>query len=321
MSPEVWRWVRAEPRVKLWLLLQDRREQLADFLAERWFEQGNRPTHVVDGAVHAGLPYYRDSDAGIPDETFVMEPAETPLTAVLREVSWVSQTRFDVTLFVWIDFVGHGDETPEIEVSLVHQGSGERIELPVTRHESAQVTHAAGHRYQDYRHGAVSVGVDTAAVAALSTGNGNQVWAFEVRTAYAGIERTGGITRRDDRGSAGLLVSRFLAPRRVGDVRVGLAPDISLTAKVTVVPASPVRLVSASLAGRRVSGVLTGDLEPVEVRASGPQSASTAAPVLRGSFVLELPEAPRAELGPGLAPARRGRGRQPAPDPLARRHR
>ena len=53
MSPEVWRWVRAEPRVKLWLLLQDRREQLADLVAERWFEQGNRPTRVVDGAVHA----------------------------------------------------------------------------------------------------------------------------------------------------------------------------------------------------------------------------------------------------------------------------
>ena len=60
MSPEVWRWVRAEPRVKLWLLLHDRREQLADLVAERWFEQGNRPTDVVDGAVHAELPYYRD---------------------------------------------------------------------------------------------------------------------------------------------------------------------------------------------------------------------------------------------------------------------
>ena len=53
-----------------------------------------------------------------------------------------------------------------------------------------QVTHAAGHRYQDYRQGAFTVEVDTAAVAALSTGRGNQVWAFEVRTAYAGVERS-----------------------------------------------------------------------------------------------------------------------------------
>ena len=325
MSPDVWRWVRAEPRVKLWLLLEDRRERLADLVAERWFEQGNRPTRVVDGAVHAELPFYGDRSVGIPDETFVMEPAETPLTAVLRDVTWVSQTRFDVTLFVWIDFVGHDGEVPEIDVSLVHQGSGARVELPVARQESSQVTHAAGHRYQDYRHGAVTVSVDTAALAALGadapTGTDGQVWAFELRTAYAGIERSGGITRRDERGTAGLLISRLLAPRRVGDVRVGTAPDTSLTAKVTVLPASPVRLVSASVTGRRVSGVLTGDLVPVEVRASGPQSATASAPVRGDSFDLELPKVPRAELGAGLAAARGGRGRQAAPDPLAGRPR
>ena len=79
-------------------------------------------------------------------------------------------------------------------------------------------------------------------------------------------------------------------------MRVGLAPDTSLAVKVTVVPASPVRLVSASLGGRRVSGVLAGDLETVEVRASGPQSASATASVTGGSFELELPKVPRAEL-------------------------
>jgi CDP-glycerol glycerophosphotransferase len=303
MSPEVWDWVRAESRVKLWLLQHDRRDQLADFLSQRWFEQGNRPTVVVDGAVRAVLPYYGDDAVGVPAETFVMQPAETPLVAMLREVTWVSPQRLDLVLFTWIDFVGHDDAPPDVEVALVQERSGRRLDLPVTRHETPQVTQAAGHRYQDYRRGGVSISVDTEALVAAGEHGAEEAWQLELVVRYRGLERRGGVTRKDYRGTADLLVSRLLAPRRVGPALVGLSSNPESPLLITVTPGSPVRLVDPSVEGRRVAGSLHRDpgTEVTMVRLTGPDGLKASAPVRldngRADFAVDLPAASRLQSG------------------------
>ena len=84
---------------------------------------------MVDGAVHAQLPFYGDPAEGVPAETFVMQPSETPLVTVLREVTRVSPARIDLVLFTWIDFVAYDERAPEVEVALVEVATGQRLEL------------------------------------------------------------------------------------------------------------------------------------------------------------------------------------------------
>ena len=301
MSPEVWDRLRAESRVKLWLLRHDRRDQLAEYLSRRWFEQGNRPTVVVDGEVHAELPYYRDETVGIPDATYAMRPEETPLVTVLREVIWASPQRLDLVLFSWIDFVDHDDEEPDVAVALVRDGTDERVDLSVTRHETPQVTHLAGHRYQDYRRGGLSVSVDTEALAALS--GTAATWSLELVVRYRGLERRGRVTRKDYRGTADLLVSRVLAPRRVGGALVGLGSTPSSPFLITVQPAFPVRLVGPSSEGRRVTGSLETDpgVTIAAVRLTGPEGLRAQAVVSAGAagaeFAVDLPRSPKLQAG------------------------
>ncbi|MGN6576921.1 MAG: glycosyltransferase family 2 protein, partial [Nocardioides sp.] len=82
VGPRMWSRVRAENRVKLRLLVDDRRAELEDFLSRRWFELGNRPTEVVDGEVRARLPFHDRTDLGVPASDFVMSESETALTSV-----------------------------------------------------------------------------------------------------------------------------------------------------------------------------------------------------------------------------------------------
>ncbi|MET1059342.1 MAG: CDP-glycerol glycerophosphotransferase family protein [Nocardioides sp.] len=297
MSPEVWDRLRAESRVKLWLLRNDRRDQLAEFLSRRWFEQGNRATEVVDGEVRAELPFYGDPEVGIPPETFVMQPAETPLVTVLREAAWGSAHQLDLVLFTWIDFVAHGG-VPEVDVSLVQDGTGARFTPAVEQYDTVQVTHFAGHRYQDYRHGGVSVSIDTEALAAVDGAVGQ--WHLELVVRYRGLERRGGVTRKDFRGSADLVGSRHLAPRRVADTLVGLAATPESLLSVTVDLAPPVRLVGPSVTGRTIAGTLASDpgVQLAALRLTGPDGQKATVPLgADASFSADLPRPQRGEPG------------------------
>lgn len=59
-TEQTWRLVRPDARVATWLAAHDMRTHLESFVAKRWFEQGQHPTYVRDGAVYARLPYADD---------------------------------------------------------------------------------------------------------------------------------------------------------------------------------------------------------------------------------------------------------------------
>jgi CDP-glycerol glycerophosphotransferase len=207
----------------------------------------------------------------------------------------VSPRRIDLVLFTWIDFVGHDDEVPDVEVALVDEVGGHRLELEPTLHDSPQVTHFAGHRYQDYRRGAVSVTIDVEAL--VAAGGDRAAWRLELAVRYRGLERRGGVTRKDFRGSADLLTSRLLAPMPVGDALVGFAATPESQFLITVEPDFLVRLVDPSVDGRRISGTLAGGqgVGVTGLRLTGPAGLRTSVPVAGGRFTVDLPSSARTE--------------------------
>jgi CDP-glycerol glycerophosphotransferase len=297
MSGDVWDRLRAESRVKVWLVRHDHRGALEDYVAARWFEQGNRPTEVVDGDVRAILPLYDGSSVGMPPETFVMGVGETPLVTVVRDVRWEGPHRIELGLLAWIDFVGHGDGPVEAEATLVQARTGREVPLEVAPHETQEVNHAAGHRYQDYRRGGLTVTVDVRDLVVEEPPVPDE-WHLRLRVRYAGLDRTGSPTRLDPRGPADLIGGRMLADRRVEGFRVGPRSSPGRPFALVVTRDAGVRLSGAGspgVDGRRVSGTLAvdGDFAPVAVRLRGP-GAGAEAGVDRGRFAIDVPTVPGA---------------------------
>jgi CDP-glycerol glycerophosphotransferase len=265
-----WVSLRAESRVKLWLVRHDRRPELEELVLRRLFERESRPTDVVDGTVVADLPFRGDPEVGVPEDCYVMTEAETPLVVDLRGVRWTSPDRLELDLLAFIDHVSV-TEPPEVSVALVRH-NGARIELPVRQYVEPGANQTERRSYQDFSGGALVAEVDASAVAeqsraALADGGSPVGWRLDVRLRSRGLTRQGGVTRVDDRGSAGLVTSEHLAPRLQDDVSVGLvrrgASGVVVEARTVTGP----RLVAASVTGRRLRGALVpGDVRPRTVR-------------------------------------------------------
>ena len=302
MSADAWAMVRAEARIKVWLALEDRREELMSFIERRWFERGDRPTDVVDGVVHARLPYYQDPRVGVPASSFVMHERETQLNVILRSARWTDASTLELDLFTYIDFVGYEDEAPEVEIDLVNLTSGQRTPLRLQQRSDPEVTLTVGHRHQRYDEGAVTAFVDATELTRLADESGASAeevevgWRLDVRVSARGLSRANSVTRRDDKGSADLLGTAVLAGRTCGQHRVNLLADRSHGIRVTVSSAPPVRLRDAGIDGRRVEGRLSA-LGPqlTAVTASRPDGLRVQAPLTvsdRGglAFALDLPD-------------------------------
>ncbi|HWM73013.1 MAG TPA: CDP-glycerol glycerophosphotransferase family protein [Nocardioides sp.] len=260
INPRVWARVRSENRVKLWLLMHDRREELEQFVAARWFERENRPTEVRDGIVYAVLPFFGDREVGVPDEQFVMHEAETPLRTILRSLRWSSAEAIELDLLVRIDQVDGAGERPDLEVSLVDAGSGERIGLSTRPRTDAEANLTIGHQHQDYSLGGCTAVVDAAELVRRSaerTAAGGPIsWHVEVTARHRGLTRTGAALKRDERGAPGMLLTRHFGSRWVAGHRVNLAPDGEAGVRVAVLPQAQVRLIAAEVAGEGVTGRL-----------------------------------------------------------------
>ncbi|MGZ5416543.1 MAG: bifunctional glycosyltransferase/CDP-glycerol:glycerophosphate glycerophosphotransferase [Nocardioides sp.] len=312
MDPKMWARVRAECKVKVWLVTADRRPELEEFLSARWFELGNRPTEVVDGEVRALLPYYGDPEVGVPDSCFVMSEHETALSSVLRGVRW-DGGHLELDLFTWIAFVASGEEKPLVEVEAVCAATGRRVPLEVTQYADPEVTVAAGHRYQDYAQGALTARLDVAALArdaaprpetsdrAFLHADSLAEWRLELRVVAQGVERRGTITRRDERGTAGILFAPILGARHEADRRLQVIPDPRAGIRVVSLPPMDARLEKAKVNGRRVRGTVATVLEDavsvVATRVDGVQAKAKLTPADDGrlEFKLNLPETPVAE--------------------------
>ena len=253
-----WATLRADSRVKLWLVREDRRQELEDYVTARFFERSHRPTEVRDGVVLARLPYFEDPAVGVPLSAFEMHESETPLWAALYRVQWVSSELLELRGFARIEHVDLDADT-EVRAWLVERGSGERLAVDVSRYADVRANLFEGSRYQDYAEGAFTVGVDTKVLAGRASERGAESsWSVELEVRTQGVTRRGPIAEIDDRSSAGMIETGHLGDRLVAGARVGLRGRHASRFRLVASPASPPRLVEASVAATIVSGTLDG---------------------------------------------------------------
>ncbi|GAA4701334.1 bifunctional glycosyltransferase/CDP-glycerol:glycerophosphate glycerophosphotransferase [Nocardioides conyzicola] len=263
-----WASLRADSRVKLWLVREDRRQELEHYVEARLFERSHRPTEVRDGVVLARLPYFEDPAVGVPLDAFEMREAETPLWAALYRIQWVTPQRLELRGFARIEHVDLGPDTA-VRAWLVEHGSGERLPVEVTRYADVRANLFEGSRYQDYAEGAVTLAVDTTVLAARAAERGRETsWRIELEVQARGLTRTGSIAEIDDRASAGMVETGHLGDRLVAGARVGVRGRHASRFKLVAAPASGPRLVEATVAGSTVHATVETEGERLtEVRA------------------------------------------------------
>ena len=151
--------VGAEAKVKLWLLAEDRRDDLADLVLARTFEGGDQPTHVEDRpngpVIVAELPV----PVGVPAQLLTMSAAETPLLLDLRAVR---REPGDDGGRVVLDLVGRVDhlgllEPPALAVE-VSAPDGSHVPTRIAQRHDPTANHGLDRRpCHDIAHGAFTV--------------------------------------------------------------------------------------------------------------------------------------------------------------------
>jgi CDP-glycerol glycerophosphotransferase len=290
MSEESWRQMAAEAKVRITLLLDDRRAELTRFVAARWFQYGNRPTEVRDGRVYAALPFFGDESVGLDDDTFEMSESETPLRAVLRSARWDGDAALELGLVAYIDFVDL-DATPEVRVDLVDVATGERLPLDVGQRTDATFAQRAQHRFQNFDRGGLSLRLDSAWLGGLAekAADGRREWVLDLAITHRGVTRRGPVTGRDERGTGGMLQQPATAPRS----GVELVADDQYGVRIRAGLPREVVLDDVTVSGHRLVLAIRADVPLTELVASHPESApvtgSAAGAGPRHEVVLELP--------------------------------
>jgi CDP-glycerol glycerophosphotransferase len=298
-----WDSLRADSRVKLWLLREGRRDALQDYVAARLFERSHRRTEVRDGIVYAHLPFFGDPEHGVPDSAYVMGETETRLWATLHRIRWVTPERLELHGYVRIEHLDM-PEDPDVRAWLVESGSGDRIALEVDQHVDHRANLVEGSRYQDFSRGAVTLGVDAVELASRAGGRpGARTWTLELEVRYAGLTRRGPLSAIDERASAGMVETGHLAARTVRGARVGPRGRTAGLFRIVAEPWAGPELVEASVRGGEVRGTLRAGA----TRVQGVRLAGEVGPPLRGRVWSEgdltgfSVEVPRNRLGGDVA--------------------
>ncbi len=291
--------LRAESRVKLWLLRHDQRAELEEYVAARLFEGNDRPTDVVDGRVLGRLPFFGDDVVGVPLDSYEMHESETPLQVLLHGVRWTGPASLELDLYTRIQHVSLLEQ-PDVEVALVRTGTDERVLLPVRQHTDSRANLVEESRHQDYAPGALTAEVDAGTLAASLGSADLATWRLDVRLSSRGLTRQGGVSWLDDRGSAGLIDTGHLAPRLVSGFRVGVEGTEPATFGLSARRDAGVRLREVQVTGRRVSGtIVTGgaSLDAVRVTMIGGLKARAPLRPVGADLVFSI-EVPRPWTGP-----------------------
>ena len=272
-----WATLRADSRIKLWLVLHDRRSELEEYVERRLFDRSHRPTVIRDGRVFGQLPFFGDPRLGISDDEFEMRDVETAVWASLQSIRWVSAQRLELRAYARIEHVSL-DSDPVIRARLVERGGSGRIPLDVRQYADPFANMVAGSRYQDFSRGAVTLGVDAEQLAQHAIGAGHEVaWTLEIEVSYGGLTRRGTLSEIDDRASAGMVETGHLGSRPVAGAIVGLRGRTAARFAVVVRPADDApELVSVQTTGTTVRAVLrpgTRGIEAVRLVSSGAEPA------------------------------------------------
>ncbi len=278
-----------ESRVKAWLVAQQRRETLEEFLHRRRWEGPGTPTEVRDGRVFATVWPYQDPQVAMPDACFELTAAETPLIASLRMVRWVDAETLVLDVFGYAELVADGPEPPSLAAALVDETDGSRVEVEVEHAPDAEVTRFARERFQSHDHGGFRLLVKAEPLL------GSPRWSLELSLTGNGVTRTGTVNHREHNGVVGER------PRRMsGGMLWGPSPK-GRDGVVIEVVRPPVVLRRAEVDGRAVRGVLAGAAAANVALTRAGQDVHVRVEA-DGSFEVELPDVGFAQGSPDDEP-------------------
>ncbi|GAA2104748.1 hypothetical protein GCM10009841_23070 [Microlunatus panaciterrae] len=264
-----WSRIRAESKIKLWLVRQDRRADLVEFLVSRWYVKPQVETTVSDGSVLARLPFFeqgRDdlpwqvgteaSDSqSLPMGCFEMAPSETPLVVSLRRASWRGPV-LECEVWAFIRRVEAADLPTTLRVRLrspaphspaaQSPGADDLVEVVAEPRCDPAINLWAADRFQDHRRHVFSFEIEADRLTARAG-----TWVVDFELTVAGLVRTGGLTRVDPQGSAAQLSACVHRGTRLwpkAERRSGFRIEVGST---------PAQLVQVRVDGRTVVGAVT----------------------------------------------------------------
>ncbi len=248
-----WTSVDVEPRTKAWLAARGDRAGLEDFVAGRWFEEGDLRTTVEAGEVLAAWP---GAAGALPEEVRRLSADEAPLVLSVRRLRWCGDS-LEVEGAAYVRHVDLHGAVPDLTLSVTCGSTS--VELPVEQYVDPSVSRFAGDRYQDYAPGGFRIRVDARDLVSRAPAGGR--WELSAALAVRALSRAGGVTQVDAQAAPGRLPARVVDGREVSvDLGDGFAVRV-LPAPAKAVDASPSGpgFVLRDVALDGLALVLTGD--------------------------------------------------------------
>lgn len=195
--------VRPESRVAAWLAAHALRSHLTDYVAQRWFEDGQFATTVRDGTVYAMLPYAGAGDRiDVPTSCYALTERETRPVVSVQRINWTDDA-LRIDLFCYITNVSMRERPPGVS-AVLRSDDGDALPMEVGVGADPAVTRHAAQPYQNYDHGAVTATLPAGSVVDAGPGE----WRLEVTVEADGVRRTSGATQLGWQGSAAALRTR-----------------------------------------------------------------------------------------------------------------
>jgi CDP-glycerol glycerophosphotransferase len=199
----VWRHVRVDPKLRLWLAANGRWTDLEQ-LIEHGRLYGSMPrTELRNGRLYAAadeLPGGVDA----PSDCMELSDSQTALSGCIERLAWYGD-RLEVHGWAFIRGLDLGFEAPRLTASLIEPGTGFPHSCEVAQVRMVAANDWSGFRYQDVAAGGFVLRIDTAH---LDKTPGR--WQLRVTARAHGLERTGTIQAMASGGTGHLMWGRNL---------------------------------------------------------------------------------------------------------------
>ena len=199
----VWRQVRVDRKLRLWLVATRRWTDL-ERLIHHVLLYGSMPrTAVQDGRVYAVAGELTNL-AGAPPELRELGESQTALSGCVQYVTWHDQ-RLEVHGWAFIRGLDLSSDAPQLTASLVEPVTGYSYPCDVTQLRTPAANEWAAFRYQDVAPGGFVVSIDTRRIE-----NNAGRWQLRLTVRAHGLERAGPIQAVAPGGAGHLMWGRNL---------------------------------------------------------------------------------------------------------------
>lgn len=288
---EMWDNSAPADRVMLQLARLDRRHDAQEFVRRGGRNKGFWPSRVTPEGVQLELPLF--DDPTLADDLFLLRPEQLTLGHAVESFRWLGDHEHgvaEISGWAYLTKVDLTDRDSTATLLLRNQRTGAEVEVPTTKAERAQFSPPVDDDWCDYDAGTFVARVDIGEITAR--GEFADLWTMLLRVESAGFTVTEPVTQLVRSGSAGVISARTMPDDSVLATRWRVNEPLGVMRTAT-----PLIAREARLEGRRLTGVLSGELtrEVKQVRVFGGarRAGARVAPGPQGAtFRITLPQLP-----------------------------